>query len=68
MHSPAIMFGDPVVAIGGNVVAHTSTYRLYFKKAGKKKIARMVDSPSHASIETVFALGESGVQDPEEEK
>jgi DNA repair protein RadA len=68
MASPDVMFGDPIKAIGGNVVAHTSTYRVYFKKAGRKKIAKMVDSPSHASIETVFALGEAGVIDPEEEK
>jgi DNA repair protein RadA len=68
MASPGIMFGDPILAIGGNIVAHTSTYRIYFKKAGKKTIAKMVDSPNHPSNETVFSLGEAGVQDPEEEK
>ncbi len=45
MSSPDQMFGDPTKPVGGNVVAHTSTYRVYLKKSGKKRIARMVDSP-----------------------
>ena len=66
MASPDVFFGDPTRPIGGNVVAHTSTYRIYFKKSGKKRIARMVDSPHHPEEEVIFALGEAGVIDPEE--
>jgi DNA repair protein RadA len=66
MASPDVFFGDPTRPIGGNVVAHTSTYRIYFKKSGKKRIARMVDSPHHPEEEVIFALGEAGVMDPEE--
>ena len=66
MASPDVFFGDPIRPIGGNVVAHTSTYRIYFKKSGKKRIARMVDSPHHPEEEVIFALGEAGVMDPEE--
>ena len=66
MASPDLFFGDPTRPIGGNVVAHTSTYRIYFKKSGKKRIARMVDSPHHPEEEVIFALGEAGVMDPEE--
>jgi len=66
MASPDVFFGDPTRPIGGNVVAHTSTYRIYFKKSGKKRIARMVDSPHHPEQEVLFALGEAGVMDPEE--
>ena len=65
MSSPDQFFGDPTKPIGGNVVAHTSTYRIYFKKSGKKRIARMVDSPHHPEQEVIFALGEEGVTDPE---
>ena len=65
MSSPDQFFGDPTKPIGGNVVAHTSTYRIYFKKSGKKRIARMVDSPHHPEQEVIFALGEEGVIDPE---
>ena len=66
MASPDVFFGDPTRPIGGNVVAHTSTYRIYFKKSGKKRIARMVDSPHHPEQEVLFALGNAGVMDPEE--
>ena len=66
MASPDVFFGDPTRPIGGNVVAHTSTYRIYFKKSGKKRIAKMVDSPHHPEEEVVFALGEAGVMDPED--
>ena len=67
MASPDVFFGDPTRPIGGNVVAHTSTYRIYFKKSGKKRIARMVDSPHHPEMDVIFALGEAGVIDPEED-
>lgn len=66
MASPDVFFGDPTRPIGGNVVAHTSTYRVYFKKSGKKRIARMVDSPHHPEEEVLFALGAAGVIDPED--
>ena len=62
---PSVMFGDPVKPIGGNVVGHAATYRLYFKKSGKKRIARMVDSPHHPEQEVIFTLGEAGVLDPD---
>ena len=65
--SPDTFFGDPTRPIGGNVVAHSSTYRVYFKKSGKKRIARMVDSPHHPEQEVLFTVTEGGVADPEEE-
>ena len=68
MSSPDTFFGDPTKPIGGNVVAHTSTYRIYLKKSGKKRIARMVDSPHHPEEEVIFAIGEAGVIDPEDPK
>jgi DNA repair protein RadA len=63
--SPDAIFGDPNKATGGNVMAHTSTYRLYLKKAGKNRIARMVDSPYHSEREVLFALNEQGIGDPQ---
>ncbi len=68
MASPDVFFGDPTRPVGGNVVAHTSTYRIYFKKSGKKRIARMVDSPHHPEEEVIFALGAAGVVDLDDEK
>lgn len=63
--SPDAIFGDPNKATGGNVMAHTSTYRIYLKKAGKNRIARMVDSPYHSERETLFALTDEGIGDPQ---
>lgn len=65
--SPDTFFGDPTRPIGGNIVGHSSTYRVYFKKSGKKRIARMVDSPHHPEQEVIFTVTEAGVSDPEEE-
>ncbi len=62
--TPDVFFGDPSKPTGGHVVAHTSTYRVYLRKAGKNRVARMVDSPYHPERETVFMLNEKGVDDP----
>jgi len=65
--SPDSFFGDPTRPIGGNVLGHASTYRIYFRKGGKnKRVAKIVDSPHHALSEAVFELGERGVQDTED--
>lgn len=63
---PAIMFGDPIKPIGGNIVAHASTYRVYFKKSGKNRIARMVDSPEDKNSDASFILNEKGIDNAEE--
>jgi len=62
---PAVMFGDPIKPIGGNIVGHASTYRIYFKKSGKKRIARMVDSPEHPQSDAEFILNAKGIDSPE---
>jgi DNA repair protein RadA len=62
---PSIMFGDPIKPIGGNVVGHASTYRIYFKKSGKKRIARMVDSPEDPTQDIQFSLNAKGIDVPE---
>ena len=65
--SPDAFFGDPTRAVGGNVLAHASTYRIYFRKGSKnKRVAKMIDSPHHALSEEIFELGEKGVQDTED--
>jgi len=65
--APDSFFGDPTRPTGGHVVAHTSTYRLYLRKAGKNRVARMVDSPYHPERDAVFVLDEKWVDDPSEE-
>lgn len=51
-------------AAGGNVFAHSSTYRVFLRKSNRNRIARMVDSPNHPESEIVFTVDESGVIDP----
>ena len=62
---PSIMFGDPVKPIGGNIVGHAPTYRMYFKKSGRKHIARMVDSPEDPVADIQFDLTDKGITDVE---
>jgi len=64
MSNPAQMFGDPTTAIGGNIVGHASTYRIYLRR-GKKdsRVAKLIDSPNLPDNETVFFLTEAGIRD-----
>lgn len=63
---PDVMFGDPTTPIGGHVVAHAVTYRIYLKKAkaADLRIASIVDSPEHPPREIIFRIWEGGITDP----
>ena len=61
---PDVFFGDPTAPIGGNVVGHTATFRIYLRKSkGGKRIARLIDSPYLPEGETVIQISEDGVID-----
>ncbi len=64
MARPDMFFGDPTQAIGGHVVAHTSTFRVYLRK-GKKgsRVAKLVDSPNLPEGECNFFVETSGLKD-----
>jgi DNA repair protein RadA len=64
MANPAMMFGDPTTAIGGNIVGHASTYRIYIRR-GKKgsRVAKLIDSPNLPDNECVFFVTAAGVTD-----
>jgi DNA repair protein RadA len=64
MANPAQMFGDPTTAIGGHIVGHASTYRIYLRR-GKKdsRVAKLIDSPDLPENETVFFVTEKGIID-----
>lgn len=67
MSRPDILYGDPTRPIGGHILGHFSTHRIYVRKSkGSTRIARMVDSPNLPESETVFKINETGVSDPEE--
>ncbi len=64
MSNPAVLFGDPTRPIGGHIVGHQATFRLYLRKSkGEKRIARLIDSPHLPEGECVFAVSEKGIED-----
>lgn len=62
----AAMFNpDPKKPIGGNIIAHASTTRLYLRKGkGETRICKIYDSPCLPENETMFAIREDGIGDP----
>ena len=62
--NPAAFFGDPTKPIGGNIVGHTSKFRVYLRrgKAGKR-VCRLVDSPHLPENEALVSITEDGIRD-----
>ncbi len=64
MSRPDILFGDPTAPIGGHIMGHQATFRLYLRKSkGEKRIAKLIDSPCLPEGETVFLVKPEGVRD-----
>jgi DNA repair protein RadA len=66
MMDPSVLFGDPVRAVGGAILAHMATYRLYMRR-GKEgtRVCRVVDAPNLSESEAVFRITEGGIRDVE---
>ncbi len=64
MARPDVFFGDPTVAIGGNIVGHNSSTRIYLRK-GKKgsRVAKLIDSPYLADAEVAFMVTNDGLKE-----
>ncbi|XP_050070475.1 DNA repair protein RAD51 homolog A [Anopheles maculipalpis] len=64
----AAMFNpDPKKPIGGNIIAHASTTRLYLRKGrGEARICKIYDSPCLAEGEATFAINPDGIGDVKE--
>ncbi|WP_302083358.1 DNA repair and recombination protein RadA [Salinibaculum rarum] len=61
--NPDSFFGDPTQPIGGNILGHTSTFRLYIRKSKKnKRIVRLVDAPNLADGEAVLRVKDEGLK------
>ncbi len=61
---PAAFFGDPTRPVGGHVLGHSSTFRVYLRKSkAGKRIGRLVDSPYLPEGEAVFMVSEKGITD-----
>ena len=65
MSRPDMFFGDPTSPVGGHIVAHACTTRVYLRKSkGDRRVARIVDSPCLPEAEAVFVIKEEGIGDP----
>jgi DNA repair protein RAD51 len=64
----ASMFGgDQKKPIGGNIIAHSSTTRLYLRKGrGETRICKIYDSPCLPESEATFAINTDGIGDVKE--
>jgi len=64
MAKPDAFFGDPTEAIGGHIVGHNSTFRIYLRR-GKKgtRVAKLIDAPNLPDDEAVFIVTEAGLTD-----
>ena len=64
MSKPDTFFGDPTRPIGGHIVGHTATFRVYMRKSkGDKRIARLIDSPNLPEGEAVISVTRDGIRD-----
>lgn len=65
----ASMFNpDPKKPIGGNIIAHSSTTRLSFRKGrAEQRVCKVYDSPCLPESECVFAIYEDGIGDPRDD-
>jgi DNA repair protein RadA len=64
MARPDILFGDPTVPIGGHILGHQATFRVYLRKSkAEKRIAKLIDSPSLPEGEAVFRVIVDGIRD-----
>ncbi|KAJ3310890.1 recombinase rad51 [Boothiomyces sp. JEL0838] len=58
---------DPKKPIGGNIIAHASTTRLYLRKGrGETRICKIYDSPCLPEAEAMFAINADGIGDAKE--
>lgn len=63
MARPDVIFGDPTEAVGGHVLHHAATFRIYLRKSkGDKRIAKLVDSPYLPDGEAVFRVTPDGIR------
>jgi Rad51 len=60
--------GHVIAVVNGNIMGHASTYRILPRKAGRDRIAIMIESPFHAYVQTRFMINEGGVQDVGEKR
>ncbi|MEW6222042.1 MAG: DNA repair and recombination protein RadA [Candidatus Hadarchaeota archaeon] len=63
---PDTFFGDPTKPIGGHVLGHSATVRMYLRKSkGNMRTAHLVDHPALPPETATFQIVEGGIRDGE---
>lgn len=61
---PEIFFGDPTQPVGGNVLGHAITHRVYLRKGkAETRTATLVDSPNLPCRSASFRIVDRGISD-----
>ncbi|KXB02051.1 DNA repair and recombination protein RadA [candidate division MSBL1 archaeon SCGC-AAA261F17] len=64
MSNPGVFFGDPTKPIGGHVLGHAATGRVYIRKSRKNtRKAKLVDHPSQPPSTVKFKITGEGIRD-----
>jgi len=57
MAKPDSFYGDPTTAVGGHIVGHASSTRIYLRKGAKgSRVAKLVDSPNLPDGEVNYVI------------
>ena len=61
---PDVFFGDPTRPIGGHVLGHSATARVYLRKGkANTRVAKLVDHPGLPPESATFQIVEAGIRD-----
>ena len=62
--SPGVLYGDPTVPVGGNIVGHSSTVRIYMRYGKEGSIyAKLVDSPNMPQSDCNYYVTRDGFEE-----
>ena len=64
MARPDMFFGDPTKPIGGHVLGHAMTARVYLRKSkANTRVAKLIDHPGLPPESATFQIVEAGIRD-----
>jgi DNA repair protein RadA len=62
--NPAVFFGDPTRPVGGHVLGHAVTARVYLRKSkANTRTAHLIDHPGLPPESATFQITEAGIRD-----
>jgi len=61
---PDVFFGDPTRPVGGHILGHSATARIYLRKSkANTRVANLVDHPGLPPESATFQIVEAGIRD-----